>query len=60
MKKRLSALLALMLIASMAFGAVAEEKAISDYTVVMIVKQSDPWFDDFGFGQGAAAAVEEE
>lgn len=50
MKKILVVLLALMLIASMAFGAVAEEKAISDYTVVMIVKQSDPWFDDMEAG----------
>lgn len=50
MKKILVVLLALMLIASMAFGAVAEEKAISDYTVVMIVKQSDPWFDDMETG----------
>ena len=46
MKKIFAVLLALCLIAAMAFGALAEEKDISEYTVVMIVKQSDPWFDD--------------
>lgn len=50
MKKILVVLLALMLVTSMVFSAVAEEKAISDYTVVMIVKQSDPWFDDMEAG----------
>lgn len=50
MKKILAVLLILMLLASMAFGAVAEGKDISEYTVVMIVKQSDPWFDDMETG----------
>lgn len=50
MKKILAVLLTLMLMACMAFGAVAEEKNISEYTVVMIVKQSDPWFDDMETG----------
>lgn len=50
MKKILAVLLTLMLLASMAFGAVAEGKDISEYTVVMIVKQSDPWFDDMETG----------
>lgn len=50
MKKIFAVLLALSLIAALAFGAVAEEKDISEYTVVMIVKQSDPWFDDMEIG----------
>jgi simple sugar transport system substrate-binding protein len=48
MKKLFAVAMALALVLSMA-SAVAE-KDISDYTVVMIVKQSDPWFDDMELG----------
>lgn len=51
MKKLLTLLLVLLMVGVMCFGAVAEEeKDISEYTVVMIVKQSDPWFDDMESG----------
>jgi simple sugar transport system substrate-binding protein len=50
MRKTLALLLALMMILSMTTLALAESKDISEYTVVMIVKQSDPWFDDMEAG----------
>ena len=56
MKKIAAMILVLMLVVAMAFGAVAEEKDISEYTVVMIVKQSDSWFDDMNVGVTQLAA----
>ena len=51
MKKILSMVLALVMLFAMAAVVHAEEdKDISEYTVVMIVKQSDPWFDDMEAG----------
>ena len=57
MKKLLAMLLMLMLLVCGTVGAMAEEeKDISEYTVVMIVKQSDSWFDDMEVGVNQLAA----
>lgn len=56
MKKVLALVIALMLVCALGCGALAEEKDISKYTVVMIVKQSDPWFDDMEAGVTQLAA----
>ena len=57
MKKLLAMLLMLMLLVCGTAGAMAEEeKDISEYTVVMIVKQSDSWFDDMEVGVNQLAA----
>ena len=51
MKKVLSLMSVIGMVFTMAVAAHAEEgKDISKYTVVMIVKQSDPWFDDMERG----------
>lgn len=56
MKKLISLAVALMFVMGMAVGTVAEQKDISEYTVAMIVKQSDPWFDDMTIGIEQLAA----
>lgn len=50
MKKLIVLLLAVSMLLGLVVFAQAADKAISDYTVVMIVKQSDPWFDDMETG----------
>ena len=50
MKKVLTLILVLVMVLGLAVSGHAEEKDISEYTVVMIVKQSDPWFDDMELG----------
>lgn len=57
MKKVLSLTLALLMVLAMAVAVHAEGgKDISEYTVVMIVKQSDPWFDDMEMGVNQLAS----
>lgn len=51
MKRIITYLLALAMVFSIALATGAEAaKEIGEYTVVMIVKQSDPWFDDMEKG----------
>lgn len=51
MKRIASLLLAVLMLLSFAFMVSGETtKEMSDYTIVMIVKQSDPWFDDMEKG----------